>query len=331
MIRKEILFKENEKLKRQVFIFQNIGVSVNATVREKEDATKRFLKANPDYNLYEIAKAIKINRGTLYNYLFNKVEKTTYEKRKESIAREIIEIFNDSKKLYGAGKIVIALKKKGIITSKRYVAKVMKENNLITNLVVKKKKPYVNTQKQTYYRNLLRQQFEQKEPNKVWTSDFLEINVKGVKFYLCVILDLFARKVVGWRLSTQLNENLAINTFKDAFSSRNEPIDLMFHSDQGAQFKSTNFMNLLKMLGVKQSFSQAGKPYDNACMEGFYSKLRSEEINININNYENSKVIKEYLSAYFTFYNTQRIHTSNKGLTPDEKEEEYYKSVKNRV
>lgn len=86
---------------------------------------------------------------------------------------------------------------------------------------------------------------------------------------------------------------------------------------------------MLKMMGVKQSFSYPGSPNDNACMEGFYSKLRSEEINININNYENSRVIRDYLSKYFDFYNNVRIHSANNGLTPNENEKEWFDSRSN--
>lgn len=326
MIRKDVLFKENEKLKRQVFIFQNIGVSTNATVREKEDAAKRFLETFPDYNLYEVSETIRINRGTLYHHLYTKTPKPWFVERRETLTEEVIKVFEESNKLYGAGKISIALRKKGINADTKTIRKIMKENNLQKIIVVKRKKEYSAHQKPNYYKNYLCRQFNQDAPNKVWASDFLEIKVRGVRFYVCVILDLFARKVVAWRLSHKLSDSLLINTFKDAFQNRNEPENLMFHSDQGSQFKSHDFMEMLKMLGVKQSFSRPGNPNDNACMEGFYSKLRSEEINVNIDKYENSRVINEYLAKYFNFYNTKRIHTSNGGLTPNEREDEWYKN-----
>ena len=107
----------------------------------------------------------------------------------------------------------------------------MKKNNLVKNNVMKRPTPTTVKERRKYYRNLLARQFNQEEPNKVWVSDFLEININGVKFYLCVILDLFSRKVIAWRLSHKISENLAVNTFKDAFEIRNEPIGLMFHSD----------------------------------------------------------------------------------------------------
>ncbi len=101
-------------------------------------------------------------------------------------------------------------------------------------------------------------------------------------------------------------------------------MDLLFHSDQGIEFKTYGLMETSKMMGVKQSFPYLGSPNGNACMEGFYSKLRSREINVSNNKYENSRVIKEYLTKCFDFYNNIRIHSANNGLTPSKKRKEWF-------
>ena len=88
-------------------------------------------------------------------------------------------------------------------------------------------------------------------------------------------------------------------------------------------------MNTLKVLGIKQSFSYPGSPNDNAAMEGFYSILRREEVNININKYINSRGIREYLTKYFYFYNNKRIHRSLDDRTPQEVEDEWFKKHSN--
>ena len=329
MIKKSTLINENEKLKRMVFIWENIGIGINASIKEKEEATKAFLTNNSNYNFYEVCRTINLNKATYYNYLNNKVEKTQYEINDEKIIEEIKKVYESVNGIYGADKIKVVLERNGVITSSRKIIQLMREHNLVKKNVMRRPKQSVIKERNNYFKNLLNREFNPDEPNKVWVSDFLEINVKGVKFYLCVILDLFARKVIAWRLSHKCNDNLAINTLKDAFEARNEPAGLIFHSDQGCQFTSQKFQHLLKMLAVKQSFSYPGSPNDNACMEGFYSLLRREEINNNIENYENSKIIKEYLTKYFYLYNNIRIHRSLNDKTPQEVEETWYKEHSN--
>lgn len=329
MIKKAQLLSEIESLKRKIFIWENIGIGINASVKEKEVAAKNFLDTHQGYNLYEVSSVIKINRGTLYHHLYTKVDKPWFVKKVEELTIEVKKVFEDSKRIYGADKIVATLKRKGITADKKTVLKIMKDNNLIKVAVSKRKKLSVVRQKRNYYRNLLKQQFNPDAPNKVWVSDFLEIDVRGVKYYICAIMDLFARKIIAWRLNHKCNENLAILTFKDAFENRNEPMDLIFHTDLGIQFKGKKFMEMLKMFGVRQSFSNIGYPNDNACIEGFYSKLRSEEINVNIEKYINSRIIRQYLNEYFVRYNSERIHSHNNYLTPDEVEEKWYKNNPN--
>lgn len=324
MIKKARLIEENIKLKKQLYIWENIGIGTNASVQEKEAVAKDFLENNQSYTAYEVCTTIRLSRGTFYNYMNNKIDKPWFIEKEEMLTKEIVKIFEASRRLYGTEKIAIALKKKGIATTPETISRIMKKNGMNKRVIIKRPKKQVSRDRHNYYRDLLKRQFNQDAPNRVWASDFMEINVKGVKFYLCVILDLFARKVIAWRLSHKRSNNLALNTFKDAFESRKEPFNLIFHTDQGLEFKSNYFMDTLKMLGVRQSFSYPGSPNDNACMEGFYSILRKEEININLDKYENSMVIKNYLKSYFDYYNSERIHLGIGGLTPDEKESKFY-------
>lgn len=329
MIKKATLINENEKLKREIYIWRNIGIGINASVKEKEEATKTFLEQYSGYNYCEVCRVIHLSKGTYFNFINNKVEKTTYEIKDESLLKEIKIVFEESNRIYGVDKINAVLRKKGIITSARKISQLMKSNNLIKQNVMKRPKPQVIRERCNYFRNLLNRQFDQQEPNKVWVSDLLEINLSGVKYYLCAILDLFARKVLSWRVSHRKSDNLTINAIKEAFEIRNEPVGLIFHSDQGLEFTTHNFMNTLKVLGIKQSFSYPGSPNDNAAMEGFYSILRREEVNIHINKYVNSRGIRDYLTKYFYFYNNKRIHRSLDDRTPQEVEDEWFKKHSN--
>ena len=329
MVKKQKLIDENEKLKKKLFIWENIGIGRDSPVKEKEIATKAFLESNPNYTFYDVCSTIGLNKGTYFNFIKHGVEKPWYVINEEMLVKEIRVIFDESNRLYGIHKIAAALKSKGITASIKKVSMIMNKYNMQKRSSIKRPKAGNVIIKRYSNRDLVKGNFNPERPNMIWVSDFMELKVKQAKFYICVILDLFSRKVIGWRISHKLSDNLALNTFKDAYESRNEPQNLIFHSDLGSQFRSNKFKDTLQLLRIKQSFSKERTPVDNAAMESFYSYLRKEETNINISHYENSMVIKEYLGRYFIFYNEKRIHTSIGYVTPCQKEEEWLKNNAN--
>ena len=306
--------KEITKLKRTIYIWENIGVGMNATTKEKEIATKQFLEKNSDYNFYQVCDVIGLNKGTYYHFINDKKNTTQYEINDEKLSIEIRNIYAETEGRIGSNKIKIILDSRNVKASLQKVRKLMKKMNLKVVMKKPNRRDKDTTPKNIFRNNLLKKQFFQDKPNKVWVSDFTEIKINRAKFYLCVILDLFSRKVVAYRLSIRLNSNLALLTFKDAYQNRGEPNDLLFHSDQGSQYTSIEFMNTLKTLKIKQSFSNPGNPYDNAVMESFFATLKREEVHRK--KYKDYDDLKESINKYIVFYNNVRPHKSLTYLTP---------------
>ena len=180
-----------------------------------------------------------------------------------------------------------------------------------------------NTNWQSSDANLLARQFSPPAPNMAWVSDITEFKTGTGTCYLCVILDLFARRIIGARLSFHKDTSLVLSTFRDAFDSRGHPSDLLFHSDRGSQYTAHEFRSLLLRCGVKQSFSAPGVPYDNAPMESFFASLKVEETHRY--RYANMSDLTTSLQEYISFYNERRLHSSVGNLTPVQAEEKYYK------
>ena len=176
------------------------------------------------------------------------------------------------------------------------------------------------------YPNCLQQQFRPKAPNLVWASDFTYIKVNGKWYYLCIIMDLFSRKIIAWHISSRADVDFVTTTFQKAYTKRNAPCGLMFHSDRGSQYTAFSFRRLLDSLDIVQSFSKKGYPFDNACCECFFKYLKKEETNRRtyhtLQELHNS--VFEYIEG---FYNPRRPHNSLNPLTPDEKEHLYWERL----
>ena len=173
------------------------------------------------------------------------------------------------------------------------------------------------------FSNFLDQKFSQDAPNLVWVSDITYIRASAKWYYLCVVIDLFSRKVVGWNLSNKPDADLVIAAFMDAWHKRNINFGLMFHSDRGSQYTAFSFRKLLDSLNVVQSFSKKGYPFDNAVCESFFKYLKKERTNRN--SYHSFEELRLDLFDYIeSFYNNRRPHGSLGYLTPNQMEFNYW-------
>ena len=176
--------------------------------------------------------------------------------------------------------------------------------------------------KQQYEKqNLLKREFSAGHPNQIWVSDITYFKVKSYWVYLCIILDLYSRKIVGWRVSRNMSTNLVTATFKAAFQERGQPQNLPFHSDRGKQYMSKALTGLFQKYGVKQSFSATARPLDNAVAETFFSTFKREEAYRK--DYTSEQHFRRSTEEYIRFYNEVRPHQTLNYKTPQAFEDAY--------
>ncbi len=155
---------------------------------------------------------------------------------------QVQQIFDDSKQRYGAEKIRVVLAESGIHVGKERVRKIMKELNLVS-IRENAKRNY--KKRQEYQKeNLLNRTFKAVRKNEIWVSDITYFKIKDYDLYLYVILDLFSRRVVGYRVSRKSSTHLVTATLRAAFRDRGSPEGLTFHSDRGGQYISDTFQIL---------------------------------------------------------------------------------------
>lgn len=137
-----------------------------------------------------------------------------------------------------------------------------------------------------------------------------------------MIIDIYSRKVVGYHISKNSSTQLLTKTFKDAYSKRGKPQGLTFHSDQGSQYTSHAFSNLLNECNVTQSFSQPGNPLDNAVAESFFASFKKEEAYRT--NYTSERHFISSVATYIEFFNDVRPHETLNYKTPTAFEQKFF-------
>lgn len=229
----------------------------------------RFIDDNKDYfGLRWLCAHFGISSNCYYNYLDDK--KSVYREQREVIYERIKYIYYNNNRTVGHRAMRIFLSRYGIYLSKTTVHKYMNKALNLAAIIMRKKPGYKSSKKHKIFDNLLKQNFEVHEKNKVWCTDFTYMRQPNGKFrYNCSIIDLFDRSAIVSINDNYINTELAIKALTKALEQEKPSKGLILHSDQGVQFASWEFVVFCKEHGIIQSMSKAGCPYDNAPMERF--------------------------------------------------------------
>lgn len=312
------LIQRCEQQELMIEILQNAPCTVNAPLAERYEY---ILNSSEKYSINLLCKTMKVAKGSYYNHVLrNKKENKQFEEKKRELTPVIEKIFNDSKQIYGASKIHAILKDRGYIVGQNTVADIMHENGWFCIGHGAKKLYYMNLERKE---DLLKQQFAVTRPNEVWVSDVTYFKYNNTVFYICVILNLFARKVISHRISLNNSTQLTKNTFMTAYNER-QPQDLMFHSDQGCIYTSATFRMCLKDLNVKQLFSNPGNPFNNSVMESFFKSMKTEKLYRT--DFRSEREFRIAVKEYVKFYNKKRPHSVLRYRTPNKFEEDYIRN-----
>lgn len=317
---------QNKKLNEKMEIFRALKCTPSSPLRE------RLYELESLYGKYSITlmcDMLDVSRGTFFNHLYrNKRDNSEYAKRRNELKVVLRDVFDEFHGLLGSDKLLAILQQRGYHTSKRMIRELMKEMKL-RSIRSTTKKDYMMWKKLHETKDRVNRDFNVDKPNMVWVSDITQVKICDKHYYICVILDLFSRKVIAYNIGPKASTQLLTSTFKDAISTREYNDEIIFHSDQGTQYTSYSFRKSLIEHNFKQSFSKKGTPYDNSVMESFFASYKKEDYYRK--EYKSLVGFKKGVAEYMEFYNNVRPHRYNNYKSPNKAEELFYKNLKNLV
>ena len=295
-----LLKKELDRLRMENTIFKTCNCSPSSSLSEKLSA----IHGHKDkFSTHALCRVLNVNRSTYYHYALRSPEKKQIQLQDDKLKPLIGAIFEKSCGRFGARKIRVKLAEQGHIASERRILRLMKELGLSAT-GTKPRLNSANDRQYQYYPNKLKRNFLTDAPNKVWVSDITYAKVGMDFLYLCVVIDLYSRKVIGHSISENIDADLALSAFHQSYLARQKPINLTFHSDQGSQYTAFEFRNALRNYGVVQSFSAPGSPHDNAVAESFFATIKKEDFRRNY--YKTENEFRIAVAKYIEFYNDYR-------------------------
>ncbi|ELH2255018.1 IS3-like element ISEc31 family transposase [Escherichia coli] len=310
------LEKQVRRLEEQNTIFKKGYRALDVRLAERFTIVARL---SDSHSVVSLCSALEIHRSS---YRYWRKRRDTVNPARVRLCSEIRRAWNQSRGSAGARTLAEMLTQNGVPMSRYRAGRLMKYLNLSS--CQPGKHQYKNArQEHTCLPNLLERQFAVPEPDRVWCGDITYIWAGNRWCYLAVVMDLFARRVIGWRLSANADTALISSALRMAYEVRGQPRDVMFHSDQGSQYTGLKYQQLLWRYRIKQSVSRRGNCWDNSPMERFFRSLKTEWVPTD--GYTGKDVARQQISSYIlNYYNSVRPHHYNGGLTPEESENRYH-------
>ncbi len=219
----------------------------------------------------------RILRVTRSGYYAWKKRGESRRKRRDAVLLEKIrESYRESRGRYGSPNIHEDLRQWDYRCSRKRVARLMREAGLRAKTMQRFRVTTESRHTLPVVDNLLQRRFSAETPGKVWVSDITYLWTRQGWLYLCVIMDLWDRKIVGWSIGERLLADLAVEALRKAVMRRQPQEKLIFHSDRGIQYCSEVFMVELRRHVMLQSMSRKGNCWDNAVAESFFGILKRE-------------------------------------------------------
>lgn len=252
-----------------------------------------------------MCKCLKISRSTYYYEVSSK-------KIDSELEQQVVKIFYQSKEIYGSRKIKKELQKLEKQVSRRKISRIMKKYGLISVYTIAKFKPHHQKPNESHTKNELNRKFNHQPPNAVIVSDLTYVRVNHKWNYICVLIDLFNREIVGFSVGAHKDAQLVYSAFAKVQGDLSR-IEL-FHTDRGSEFNNHLIDDMLDTFQIKRSLSLKGCPYDNAVAEANFKVIKTEFVRGR--NFDSLAQLRLEFADYVHWFNHIRIHGSLGYLSP---------------
>jgi transposase InsO family protein len=277
-----------------------------------------------------VCRVLQIAPSTYHAHAARRADPSTAPPRvqrdaelKESIARVHAENFG----VYGVRKVWRQLKREGVEAARCTVARLMKQMGLQGAVRGRRVKTTVSDKAAPCPRDHVNRDFKAAAPNRLWVADFTYVATWAGFVYVAFVIDVFARAIVGWRVSRTAHASFVLDALEQALAERRPTAGgLVHHSDRGSQYVSITYTERLAEAGIEPSVGSVGDSYDNALAETVNGLYKTEVIHRR-GPWRSFEAVEWATLEWVDWYNTRRLLEPIGHIPPAEAEERYYASL----
>jgi putative transposase len=281
------------------------------------------------FGVEPICRVLQIAPATFHRHaaIARNPELASDRAKQDAVDLEKIKAAHDkSRGRYGARKVWHQLRRDGHDIARCTVERLMHLHGL-QGVVRGRKKTTIPDPAQPCPDDKVNRQFVAAMPNRLWVSDFTYVSTWAGMVYVAFIIDVFARKIVGWRVSTSMTTGFVLDALNQAVCQRCPPGGgLIHHSDRGSQYLSIRYTERLADAGIDTSVGSVGDSYDNALAESIIGLFKAEVINF-LGPWKSMAQVEWATLQWVSWYNNERLHSAIGHRPPQEVEEAFYKQM----
>jgi putative transposase len=290
-------------------------------------AVYRFIaeeKATPEcaWSVAEMCRTLEVSRSGFYDWA--RRAPCARDVDDATLAVEIEAIWDASDRTYGSPRVHRWLRRQGFHVSRKRVARIMRHNGWVGESPRRSFKTTTPDKGAAPAPDLVARDFNPTAPNVTWAGDITYVRTWEGWLFCATVIDLYSRRVIGWALADHLRASLVGDALEMAVARRGGHVDgVVFHSDRGCQYTSSEFAQLCVRHHVVQSMGATGICWDNAAAESFFATLKRELVHRHAwaTRAQAQRAIVRWIEGW---YNPRRLHSSIDYLTPNEKENTWH-------
>jgi putative transposase len=282
-----------------------------------------------DYGGEPICRVLRIAPSTWYDHARQKADpdlRSMRAKEDERLVAEIVRVHAKNFGVYGARKVWLQLNREGFKVGRDRVARLMARLGLEGVVRGKVVRTTVPDKAAACLFDLVNRQFHAPAPNKLWVSDFTYVSTWGGMIYVAFVIDVFARCIVGWRVSRTQTAGFVLDALEQALYARRPTDSLIHHSDRGSQYVSIRYTERLAEAGIDPSVGSVGDSYDNALAESVIGLFKTELIH-RFGPWKSCEAVEYKTLEWVDWFNHQRLLEPIGNIPPAEAEANYYAAL----
>jgi transposase InsO family protein len=283
-----------------------------------------------EYGVESICKQLPIAPSTFYEHKAREADEDRLpprEKRDRELSIDIQRVWKENFHVYGARKIWRQLNRETIRVARCTVERVMRQVNIQGIVRGRRRRTTISDPTANHPADLVNRQFTATRPNQLWVADFTYVATWSGFVYVAFITDVFARKIVGWRVSNSMRTDFVLDALEQAIWARKNARGVVHHSDKGSQYLSIRYTDRLIEAGVASSVGSTGDAYDNALAETINGLFKTEVIRPR-GPWKGMEDVEYATLEWVDWFNNRRLLESIGNIPPAEMEMNYYRQIK---